>query len=90
MPAGKNNRQTARHDGSKSRICVYCGGVGARCRNHNHQLAHRRCIPKQRPVPVDRALAEFDEGLHGPPITSKTSMGHLRTTKFTMSKEPKQ
>lgn len=37
-----------------------------------------------------RMLASLhDEDMIGaPPITSKTSMGHLRTTKFTMNKEP--
>jgi len=37
-----------------------------------------------------RLLAELHEGdmTGGPRITSKTSMGHLRTTKFTMNKEP--
>lgn len=90
MPTGKNKRQTARHDGGKSRICVYCGGVGARSRNHFHQLAHRRCIPKQRTVPIEQLEKDWrEESLLGPRITSKTSMGHLKMTKFSMSKEPK-
>lgn len=37
-----------------------------------------------------RMLAQLHEEdmIGGPAITSKTSMGHLRTTKFSMSKEP--
>lgn len=88
MPAGRNKRQTKRHDGGKSRICVYCGLVGARSRNQFHQIAHRRCIPKQRarsPQELEREWRE--EALLGPSITSKTSMGHLRTTKFSLNKE---
>lgn len=86
MPAGTNKKQTQRHDGGKSRICVYCEKVGARSRNQFHQLAHRRCIPKQ---PTRRPEDLAEEFLSGPRITSKTSMGHLKMTKFSMSKEPK-
>ncbi len=90
MPAGKNKKQTARHDGGVSRICYYCGGVGARCRDHMHRMAHRRCIPKQSARSIeelDRAWRE--ESVHGPAITSKTSMGHLKTAKFSMNRERK-
>lgn len=50
---------------------------------------------KQRGISDDEArrmLAQLHEEdmLGGPAITSKTSMNHLRTTKFSMSKEPKQ
>lgn len=30
------------------------------------------------------------ESFHGPAITSKTSMGHLRSAKFSVNKEPKK
>lgn len=47
---------------------------------------------KQKPM-TDEEAEKFErewreETFHGPAITSKTSMGHLRTTKFTMNKEP--
>jgi hypothetical protein len=37
---------------------------------------------------LDREWRE--EGLHGPAITSKTSMGHLKSEKFALNKEPKK
>lgn len=37
---------------------------------------------------MDREWRE--ESFHGPAITSKTSMGHLRMTKFALNKEPKK
>jgi hypothetical protein len=90
MPAGRNKIQTKRHDGGKSRVCVYCGGVGARSRNHFHQHAHRRCIPKQRSLSIEEAEKVYrEEALLGPAITSKTSMHHLKTTKFSLSRERK-
>jgi len=31
-----------------------------------------------------------DESFMGPEVTSKTSMGHLRTERFSLNKEPKK
>jgi hypothetical protein len=89
MPAGRKG-QTKRNDGGKSRVCVYCGGVGARSRNSFHQRAHRRCIPKQRSLTIEEAEKVYrEEALLGPAITSKTSMGHIKTTRFGLNKEAK-
>ena len=53
--------------------------------------AHRRCVgpvPKQKPLSLEEVERDFaSEGLTGPAVTSKTSMHHLKTTKFSLSDE---
>lgn len=48
MPSGHKG-QTKRHDGGKSRVCRFCGGVGARVVDHGG-FVHRRCVgPAEKP-----------------------------------------
>lgn len=48
MPAGANKKQTQRHDGGTSRVCRFCGGVGARViyglDGGKIAYVHRRCV----------------------------------------------
>jgi hypothetical protein len=54
MPAGRNKKQTPRHDGSKSRVCRFCGCVGARVIDHGG-FVHRRCVgPEPRKAQRDK------------------------------------
>lgn len=56
MPSGRNKKQTPRHDGGKSRVCRYCGQVGARVIDYGG-FVHRRCIG---PVSKDDRQATYD------------------------------
>jgi hypothetical protein len=48
----------------------------------------KRGISNEEAARLDREWR--DESFLGPAITSKTSMGHLKSAKFSLNKEPKK